>query len=162
MIFNKTLTGCRRDGMKKEVELLGSFIRRKGLRYTPQREEILKAFLSQERHLSADELYRLVHRKNRSIGCVSVYRTMKLLEEAGLCDEVDLGDGKTRFEHKFRHQHHDHLVCVKCGRCIEVADAEIEKLQDELAKRKGFVPLKHKLQIFGVCAGCARRYGKDN
>jgi Fur family transcriptional regulator, ferric uptake regulator len=142
--------------MLKEVELLGDFIRRKGLRYTSQREEILKAFLSEERHLSMDELYRIVRRKSRSIGYVSVYRTMKLLEEAGLCSEVDLGDGKARFEHKYGHHDHNHLVCVKCGRCVEVSEPEIVRLQDVLAKEKGFVPLKHKLQIFGVCRRCRK------
>ncbi len=81
---------------------------------------------------------------------------MKLLEDAGLCDEVDFGDGISRFEHKYEHTHHDHLICVKCGSCKEVMKPRIEKLQDQLAKENRFIPLRHKLQIFGVCGKCSK------
>ena len=142
--------------MEKEIEILEKFIREKGLRYTPQREEILKVFLSVEKHLSADELHRLVRRKNHDIGYVTVYRTMKLLQEAGLCNEVDFGDGISRFEHRYGHEHHDHLICVQCGSYTEVVKPKIEKLQDGLAKERGFLPLRHKLQIFGICSKCSK------
>lgn len=142
--------------MEKEIEILERFIREKGLRYTPQREDILKVFLSVEKHLSADELHRLVRKKNPDIGYVTVYRTMKLLEDAGLCNEIDFGDGITRFEHRYGHGHHDHLVCVKCGRYTEAVKPKIEELQEKLAKEKHFTPLRHKLQIFGVCAKCSK------
>ena len=141
--------------MRKEIEVLEKFIKEKGLRYTPQREEILKAFLSVEKHLSADELYKIVKKKDPDIGYVTVYRTMKLLEEAGLCNEIDFGDGISRFEHRYEHGHHDHLICVKCGGCTEVMKPRIERLQDELAKERRFIPLKHKLQIFGICDKCS-------
>ncbi len=143
--------------MRKEIEILEKFISDKGLRYTPQREEILKVFLSVERHLSLDELYKIVRKKNPGIGYVTVYRTMKLLAEAGLCNEVDFGDGISRFEHLYGHEHNDHLVCVKCGKYEEATKPEIEKLQDELAKERRFIPLRHKLQIFGICRKCSKR-----
>ena len=142
--------------MKKEIEILEKYIIEKGLRYTPQREEILKIFLSVEKHLSADELHKAVIKKNPRIGYVTIYRTMKLLEEAGLCNEVDFGDGIARFEHRYGHGHHDHLVCVKCGGYAEVMNPKIEELQDKLAKEKYFIPLRHKLQIFGICSKCAK------
>ena len=141
--------------MRKEIEVLEKFIKEKGLRYTPQREEISKAFLSVEKHLSADELYKIVKKKDPDIGYVTVYRTMKLLEEAGLCNEIDFGDGISRFEHRYEHGHHDHLICVKCGGCTEVMKPRIERLQDELAKERRFIPLKHSLQIFGICDKCS-------
>ena len=141
--------------MRKEIEVLEKFIKEKGLRYTPQREEILKAFLSVEKHLSADELHKIARKKNPYIGYVTVYRTMKLLEEAGLCNEIDFGDGISRFEHRYEHGHHDHLICVKCGGCTEVMKPRIERLQDELAKERRFIPLKHSLQIFGICDKCS-------
>jgi Fur family transcriptional regulator, ferric uptake regulator len=140
--------------MQREIEILDNFIRRRGLRHTPQREAILRGFLSVERHLSIDELYKIVKKKNPEIGYVTVYRTMKVLEEAGLCNGIDFGDGVSRFEHQYGHGHHDHLICLKCGSYIEVIKTEIEKLQDELAKENSFVPLKHKLQIFGTCKKC--------
>lgn len=142
--------------MNKEIEILGSFIKETGLRYTPQREEILKIFLSVEKHLSADELHKIVEKKNPKIGYTTVYRTMKLLEEAGLCNEVDFGDGITRFEHRYGHGHHDHLICTKCGGYTEVVKPKIEELQEKLAKEKHFTPLRHKLQIFGICNKCSK------
>ena len=143
--------------MRKEIELLEKFISEKALRYTPQREEILKAFLSVEKHLSAEELHKIVKKRNPGIGYVTVYRTMKLLQEAGLCNEIDFGDGIARYEHRFAHEHHDHLICVKCGSFLEVLEPQIETLQDELAKERGFIPMKHRLQIFGICGKCAKR-----
>ena len=142
--------------MRKEIEILEKFIREKGLRYTPQREEILKVFLSVEKHLSADELHKIVKKKNPDIGYVTVYRTMKLLEESGLCSEVDFGDGISRFEHRYGHGHHDHLICVKCGNYTEVIKPKIEELQERLAREKHFTPIRHKLQIFGVCNKCSK------
>ncbi|MDP3788975.1 MAG: Fur family transcriptional regulator [Candidatus Omnitrophota bacterium] len=142
--------------MRKEIEILESFIREKGLRYTPQREEILKAFLSQEKHLSSDELYKILRKKSTKIGYTTVYRTMKLLAEAGLCDEVDLGDGIARYEHKYGHKHHDHLICIKCGKASEAMKPAIEKMQDRLAEEHGFTPIKHKLEIFGICRNCKK------
>lgn len=141
--------------MKKEIEVLEKFVREKGLRYTPQREEILRAFLSVEKHLSTDDLYKIVKKKNPAIGYTTVYRTMKLLEEAGLCNEIDFGDGITRFEHRYGHEHHDHLICIKCGGYTEVVKPKIEILQEKLAKEKHFTPIRHKLQIFGVCGKCS-------
>ena len=142
--------------MRKELEILEKFIGEKHLRYTPQREEILKIFLSQERHLSSDELYKILKKKNHKIGYTTVYRTMKLLAKAGLCDEVDLGDGISRFEHKYGHEHHDHLICMKCGEASEVVKPAIERLQDRLASEHGFTPIRHKLEIFGICRKCKR------
>ena len=142
--------------MRKEIEALEKFIREKGLRYTPQREEILNIFLSVEKHLSIDDLYRIVKKKNPDMGYTTVYRTMKLLEEAGLCSEIDFGDGISRFEHRYGHEHHDHLICVKCGGYTEVIKPRIERLQEKLAKEKQFTPLRHKLQIFGICGKCSK------
>lgn len=142
--------------MQKEIEILESFIKEKSLRYTPQREEILKVFLSVEKHFSVNELHKIVKKKNPDIGCTTVYRTMKLLEEAGLCNEIDFGDGISRFEHRYGHEHHDHLICVKCGSFIEVVKPKIEELQEKLAKEKHFTPLRHKLQIFGICGKCPK------
>jgi len=142
--------------MKKEIEILEKFITEKGLRYTPQREEILKVFLSVEKHLSVNELHKIVKKENPRIGYVTIYRTMKLLEDAGLCNEINFGDGISRFEHRYGHEHHDHLICVKCGSFIEVVKPKIEELQKRLAKEKKFTVLRHKLQMFGICSKCPK------
>ncbi|MEW6170886.1 MAG: Fur family transcriptional regulator, partial [Candidatus Omnitrophota bacterium] len=143
--------------MKQEFEILNQFIKRRGLRYTSQREKVLDIFLSKEGHISLEELYKLVREKYPDIGYTTVYRTMKLLCECGLCQDLDLGDDVSRYEHKYAHQHHDHLICIKCNKVIEVVKQQIEKLQDDLAKKHGFLPVKHKLQIFGVCKKCLNK-----
>jgi Fur family ferric uptake transcriptional regulator len=142
--------------MRKEFQIFAEFIKTKNLRHTPQRANVLDVFLSTEKHVSVDELYKLVKKCYPHIGYTTVYRTMKLLSESGLCGEIDFGDGVLRFEHKYGHEHHDHLICTRCGKFIEVVKPKIEKLQDVLAKEHGFLPAKHKLEIFGTCKKCLK------
>ncbi len=143
--------------MRKEFQVFDEFIKSKCLRHTPQRGKILDAFLSTESHVSVDELYKLVKKHYPDIGYTTVYRTMKLLSESGLCGEIDFGDGIERFEHKYGHEHHDHLICTKCGKFIEVVKPEIEEMQDGLARKYRFTPIRHKLQIFGICNRCFKK-----
>ena len=140
--------------MKKEFQILDEFIKTKSLRRTQQRESVLDIFLSTEKHVSVDDLYKLVKKRHSDIGYTTVYRTMRLLSETGLCNVADFGDGILRYEHKYNHSHHDHLVCTKCAAFIEVSEPQIEQLQDRLAKKHSFVPTDHKLHIFGICKKC--------
>lgn len=140
--------------MRKEFQIFADFVTSKKLRHTPQRESVLDVFLKTERHVSVDELYELVKKEDTAIGYTTVYRTMRLLAESGLCQESDFGDGIVRFEHKYGHEHHDHLICTKCGRFIEVLSPKIEKMQDSLTEKYAFTPARHKLQIFGTCKKC--------
>ncbi len=136
---------------------LGIFIRylnKYDLKLTDQRKIILGVFLKTERHLSVEDLYNIAKKKDSSIGQATVFRTLKLLCEADIAKEVDLGDGKKRYEHKYGHEHHDHLVCLKCGRFIEAVDSRIEKLQGALCRKHGFLPRRHKMEIFGICKKC--------
>ncbi len=143
--------------MRKEFQIFAEFVKSKNLRHTPQRGKILDVFLATEKHVSVDDLYKLVKRQYPNIGYTTVYRTMKLFSESGLCEEIDFGDGRERFEHKYGHEHHDHLICVKCGRFIEVSSPEIEKIQEMMAKKYSFATTRHKLDIFGVCNGCLKK-----
>ena len=143
--------------MRKEFQIFDEFIKSKGLRHTYQRGKILDVFLSTERHVCVDDLYKLVKKEYPDIGYTTVYRTMKLLSESGLCEEIDFGDSIERFEHKYGHEHHDHLVCIKCGRFIEVSSPEVEKIQEAMAKKHSFATTKHKLDIFGICKGCLKK-----
>jgi Fur family ferric uptake transcriptional regulator len=140
--------------MRREFQIFDDYIRKKGLRHTEQRDRILAVFLATERHVSVDELYRIIKKRYPEIGYTTVYRTMRLVAEAGLCVETDFGDGVARFEHKYGHEHHDHLICIKCGRFIEVYDRRIEKLQEVLVRKHGFKSEHHKLEIFGICKKC--------
>ncbi|MDP3732292.1 MAG: transcriptional repressor [Candidatus Omnitrophota bacterium] len=143
--------------MRKEFQVFDEFIESKSLRHTYQRERILSVFLSTEKHVSVDDLYKLVKKQYPDIGYTTVYRTMGLFFESGLCEEIDFGDGIERFEHKYGHEHHDHLVCTKCGRFIEVSSPEIEKIQEKMAKKHSFATARHKLDIFGKCKVCLKK-----
>jgi len=144
--------------MAKEKNIFIEFLRKKGLKLTKQREEILVSFLKVEKHLSTEDLYKIVKKKNSSVGQATVFRTLKLLTEAGIAREIDLADKITRFEHAYNHQHHDHIICSECSRLIEAYDSKIEELQNDLCEKFGFSPTNHKLQIFGICKQCKSKY----
>ena len=110
-------------------EMFQDYLARKRLKMTPQRRAILDVFLSVEEHLSSEELYAKVKQVDPSIGQATVYRTLKLLADAGFAWVVDFNDGVTRYEHQVGHAHHDHLICENCRTNIEVVDPEIERLQ---------------------------------
>ena len=142
---------------EEENKIFDQYVRSKGLKQSSQRKEVLWTFLKTEKHLTADELHRLVKKKIPAIGIATVYRTLKLLKESGLGREIKLEDGITRYEHLYNHEHHDHLVCSGCGSLTEVLDPEIEKLQDKLARKHGFKIDSHKLEIYGTCKQCRRK-----
>jgi len=133
------------------------FVVRRRLRRTEQRQQVLDVFLATEKHLTVQQLYDLVRKKHKRIGYATVARTVKLMCESGVCRQVDFGDGFMRFEHRFGHEHHDHIICLKCGRFQEIYSPKLEKIQDELMKKYGYVQQTHKLDIFGLCPKCAKK-----
>ncbi len=151
------------EEFQKEKEIFLEHIQNTGLRRTSQRDLILDIFLKTEEHLTSEDLYWLVQKKDASVGHTTVYRTLKLLTEAGLARDVRFGDGKTYYEHHYDHEHHDHLICTECGRIIEFFSAEIEELQDKMAAKYGFRLTNHSLRMWGICEDCeARENKKEN
>ena len=140
--------------MESAQKVFQEYLKAQGMVRSQQREQILDVFLGIEAHTTIDDLHARVKKKHPKIGLATVYRAMKVICDAGLADEADFGDGIRRFEHKYRHQHHDHLVCTECGQLIEVVCPEIEKLQEDLAQQHGFTPVRHEMQIFGLCRKC--------
>jgi Fur family ferric uptake transcriptional regulator len=131
-----------------------TYLKEKRLRNTNQREAVLDALFSARRHITAEELFSSINKKERGIGLATVHRNLNLLRDCGLAEELKIGNQQARFEPKLGQDHHDHLICTKCGKLIEVKDARIEKLQDKLAEANGFKPLRHKLEIYGSCKMC--------
>ena len=143
--------------MKSAKTVFSQYLKNKKMLHSTQREQILDIFLKTEKHVTVDEIYTLAKKKNSKIGLATVYRAMKILCDAGLAREVYFGDNLRHFEHEYGHQHHDHLVCTKCGRVIEVLSLEIEKMQEKLAKKHNFTPSNHKMKIFGTCNKCKNK-----
>ena len=144
----------KKEEFVKEKEILLEHIQKAGLRRTGQRDLILEIFLRTEDHLTSEDLYWLVQKEDPTVGHTTVYRTLKLLTEAGLAREVRFGDNKTYYEHHYNHQHHDHMICTECGQVIEFFSQDIEELQDQMADKFGFRPTHHSLRMWGVCAEC--------
>lgn len=143
--------------MQKEIEVFKDSLKKANQKITHQRLKVLQSFLSTEKHISCDELYQMVRSQNPEIGYATVYRTLKLIQGAGLAREVDFGDKVLRLEHEYGHSHHDHLICLKCGKFFEVYDSAIERLQERLALKYKFSPIKHKMDIFGYCKECQEK-----
>ncbi len=140
--------------MAHEVELrsLARYLEEHSLKHTKQRDAILEVFLQATGHITSEEIYQRVQDEHPSIGYTTVYRTMKLLCDAGLATERHFDDGLTRYE--IAHEHHDHLVCIRCGKIIEFECQMIESTQNEIAARYGFRVLRHRHELYGHCATC--------
>lgn len=145
---------------REEKAVFSAYLSKHRLKRSEQREVILDTFLRSERHLSVDDLHQLVSRRRPDIGRTTVYRTLKLLQAAGLAQELVL-QGETRFEREYKRQHHDHFICNNCGDIIEFASPEIERIQDEIAAENGFVIQGHRHQIYGLCRRCSSRPARE-
>ena len=140
-----------------EVERkFSDYLKQKGLRVTPQRLKILEAFLQADDHVSMEELFLMVRAKDSTIGQVTVYRTLKLLCDAGLASAVNFEEGMVRYE-PLSMQHHDHLVCEKCGKKIEFVNDAIEHLQEKVCRVHDFIPTSHHMVLYGICAECRKK-----
>lgn len=152
----------KKEDFKTEKEFFLEHIQKAGLRRTAQRDLILEIFLQTEEHLTSEDLYWLVQKQDPSVGHTTVYRTLKLLTEAGLAREVRFGDNKTYYEHHYNHEHHDHLICTECGKVVEFFSPEIEALQDATAIKFGFLPTNHSLRLWGICEQCQQKASESH
>jgi len=140
--------------LKEETELFYSYLRQNGLKKTYQKDLILETFLNTEGHLSVEDIYALVKKKDKKVGVVTVFRTLKSLTACGIAREITLGDGLTRFEHSYHHPHHHHIVCTECHRAIEFVCPELERIQGDIIQRYHFQPIHHRFQTYGICEDC--------
>jgi|COG998Drversion2_1049125.scaffolds.fasta_scaffold69682_2 Fur family ferric uptake transcriptional regulator len=132
------------------------FLLARGLKSTRQRELILEEFLRAGSHLSTEELYLRLRRKNPSIGYATVHRSLKLFSECGIAEQRHFGDGQARYEASDQDEHHDHLICLLCGKIVEFEDPRIEQLQVEVAGEHGFSIVRHRLELYGRCPDCEK------
>jgi Fur family ferric uptake transcriptional regulator len=128
-----------------------AYLRRKGLKTTHQREAIVDAFLRRSGHVALEDLLVDARKKHPRVGLATVYRTAKLMEEAGLAASRQFGSGQTLYEVAGGRAHHDHLICERCGYIVEFESDEIEELQSTAARQLGFNVLRHRHELFGLC-----------
>ena len=121
----------------------------KGVKLTDQRRIIAKVMGESQDHPDVDELYNRVSKIDSKISIATVYRTVKLFEEAGIVAKHDFKGGKARYE-QLNESHHDHLIDIKTGEIIEFVDNEIEKLQQKVAEKYGYKLVDHKLELYGI------------
>ncbi|MDV7141544.1 Fur family transcriptional regulator [Tropicimonas sp. TH_r6] len=121
----------------------------KGLRMTGQRRVIAEVLGASTDHPDVEELYNRASEQDPRISIATVYRTVKLFEEAGIIDRLEFGDGRARYEDADR-EHHDHLIDINSGEVIEFCDPEIEALQEKIAERLGYDLKGHRLELYGV------------
>lgn len=145
---------------KYDYQLLNKFLKKHRMKASEKRNFIIDYFLTQDKHLSIEELYDCIKQRVNKISFSTVYRTLKLLSACGLASLRHFEKGVTRFEPVHRKEHHDHLICLECGTIIEFENREIEKIQRRIAQRYKFYVKDHKLEIYGLCLKCAkgRRY----
>jgi len=135
-------------------EKFKSYLKSKGLKFTPERETILREVFSLHKHFNVDELYERLHRHTKDISRATIYRTLPLLIKSGLVEETFQCQNKSSYEHIFGHKHHDHMLCINCGKIIEFREEGIERLQRAVCKKYGFHPIEHRLGIKGYCKEC--------
>jgi Fur family ferric uptake transcriptional regulator len=124
----------------------------KGMRMTDQRRVIARVLSQAEDHPDVEEVYRRSTAIDPNISIATVYRTVRLFEEAGILERHDFRDGRSRYE-QVSERHHDHLINVETGEVIEFRNEEIEKLQVEIARKLGFTLIDHRLELYGVPIG---------
>ncbi len=142
-------------------ELLEDFkklLRRNSLKYTAQRELILKIIYDNSGHFTPEDIYNLIKKKHPDVklGIATIYRTLTLLEDANIVSSISFGTQGKKYEFGLK-EHHDHLVCLKCGKIEEFLDDTIEKQQEAIAKKFNFKMTNHVMKIIGICKDCQKK-----
>lgn len=140
------------------IEKFKSIIKENGLKYTKQRELILKFLYEHDGHFTPEELNVQLKKiySQENIGIATIYRTLTLLEESGIVTSISFGTQGKKYEFGLK-KHHDHLVCVQCGKIVEFYDETIEKKQLEIAKNFEFEMTDHIMKIIGICKNCQKK-----
>ena len=144
--------------MKQETILKAfqDYLAEQSLKLTTQRRRIFDRAFETHEHFTAEQLYDWLREEDgASVSRATVYRTLAMLVEGDFLESLDTGRGELLYEHVRGHKHHDHIVCLDCGKIEEFLDERIEALQEEACERKGFTLVKHSLRLEGYCKPCA-------
>jgi len=147
------LTPSKREKTPEELRF-EHFLRGRGLKLTGERMAILELIFRTSQHFDAEMLHADLKAQGGDISRATVYRTLDLLVQSGLVRKNSLGSSHANYEAARGNEHHDHLICLNCNQVIEFFRADLETLQVTICAERGFKPLHHSLQIFGLCSDC--------
>lgn len=143
-------------GIEDALKALEAFLRPQGLKMTEQRRQLVRAALRHPGHFTAEELHDTLRAGGRDVSMATVYRSLGVLEEAGILEGHDFEDGQRRFEPRLAREHHDHMVCTTCRAVVEFQSAAIERLQEKVAREHGFAIREHHLTLYVECSAWTR------
>jgi len=138
-------------------ELINKFksaLKSENMKFTPQRLSVMMEMVNNKEHRECEEIYLSLRSAGQNVSLATVYRTMDILVANNFARKIDIGDGRARYETKINHPHHDHMICIECGKITEFISDEIEMLQDVVCKESGFKLIRHIHQLFGICKKC--------
>jgi Fur family ferric uptake transcriptional regulator len=135
------------------------FLRERGLPVTTQREQVAEVLFAAGGHVSVDDVEHLLGVRDLHVGKATIYRTLDLLSQSGMIIQRDFGEGFRRYERVPGHPHHEHLICLRCGKVVEFQNNRLERLKTLIADEYGFQHSHHRLEIYGVCRECQHRAG---
>lgn len=138
-------------------ERMRNFLKSKGLKFTKEREEIIKEIENTVGHFDPDELYVKMKSKGSKVSRASIYRTINILLKNGIIEVVENIDRHKHYEKVHDKNHHDHMICIKCGKVIEFYSPTLEMLQKELCDKENFTHTRHSLEIYGYCNKCSKK-----
>ncbi len=139
--------------LQEYLDELKSRVKKRGLKHSAQRELILQTLYHAKEHLTPEEIYNEVKKLNSSIGLATVYRTLAFLEKEQLVQSVSFGSEGKKYELN-RGEHHDHMICLECGKIIEFFNEDLERLQEAIAKESDFKLITHQMNLYGICKEC--------
>ncbi len=138
-------------------DILKKALKKEGLRYTHQRQAIWDELSASDEHRDAEEIYLALYNSGLKVSRATVYRTIDVLVKNNLVRKLDLGDGRARYENKIDTAHHDHLICVQCGKIEEFMDNVIENRQEVIVENFGYRLIRHIHQLFVICDECGSK-----
>lgn len=144
-----------------ELQVFRDYIRRRGLRQTPERETIIREIFRLHQHFDVDDLYLRLAHQDLKVSKASIYRTLPLLVDCGLIREVEYADGHWHYEHIYGHPHHCHLRCIKCGRLVEFEEPLLHDIERNLRDHYGYIIKDHVLTVHGYCPQCQNSQEAD-
>jgi len=140
--------------LREKITEISESLRRKGYRLTPQREAVIKILLEHpNQHLAAEDIYAMVRKTHPEIGMATVYRTLDLLSNEKIINQLNFEEGYSRYELDSQ-AHHHHLVCLKCGKITEFKDHLLEEVEKMISTEHNFAIVGHLLKFYGYCANC--------